>query len=67
MGLAEESAHSMTFELDGESRTLLVGDAGTSAGTSFVRRPGSDETYVLSSNFNATWAAPWPTGATAAS
>ena len=53
MGLAEESAHSMTFELDGESRILLVGDAGTSAGTSFVRRPGSDETYVLSSNFNA--------------
>lgn len=53
MGLAEESAHSMTFELDGESRILLVGDAGTSAGTSFVRKPGSDETYVLSSNFNA--------------
>ena len=53
MGLAEGSAHSMTFELDGESRTLLVGDAGGSAGTSFVRRPGSDESYVLSSNFNA--------------
>ena len=53
MGLADGSAQSMTFELDGESRTVLVGDAGTSAGTSFVRRPGSDEAYVLSSNFNA--------------
>ena len=53
MGLAEGSAHSMTFELDDESRRVLVGDAGASAGTSFVRRPGSDETYVLSSNFNA--------------
>lgn len=53
MGLAEGSAHSMTFELDGESRTVLVGDAGASTGTSFVRRPGSDDTYVLSSNFNA--------------
>ena len=53
MGLADGSAQSMTFELDGESRTVLVGDAGTSAGTSFVRTPGSDEAYVLNSNFNA--------------
>lgn len=53
MGLAEESAYRMAFELDGESRTVLVGDAGISTGTSFVRRPESTDAYVLSSNFNA--------------
>ncbi len=53
MGLAEGSADRMTFGLDGESRTVLVGDAGTSTGTSFVRRPESTDAYVLSSDFNA--------------
>ena len=53
MGLADGSAYRMTFQLEGENRSVLVGDAGTSVGTSFVRRPESTEAYVLSSNFNA--------------
>ncbi len=60
MGLAGGSAYQMTFQLEAESRSVLVGDAGTSAGTSFVRRPESAEAYILSSNFNAHMTRPLP-------
>ena len=53
MGLAQDSAFAMTFELDSETRTVLVGNEGPSVGTSFIRQPDSDDTFLLSSNFNA--------------
>ncbi len=50
MGLAGESASSMSFELEDDMREMIVGNAGPSPGTSFVRQPESDNAYLLSSN-----------------
>ncbi len=52
MGLAANSAFQMTFELDEETRSLLVGNQGPSS-TAFVRRPESDNAYLLNSNLRA--------------
>jgi hypothetical protein len=47
MGVSEDSAASVDFVVDGETKTLLVGDAGRRFGTSYVRLPGADEVYLL--------------------
>lgn len=47
MGVSEDSAASVDFVVAGETKTLLVGDAGRRFGTSYVRLPGADEVYLL--------------------
>jgi hypothetical protein len=47
MGVSEDSASSVDFVVGGETKTLLVGDAGRRFGTSYVRLPGADDVYLL--------------------
>ncbi len=47
MGLALDSAFSLSFEVIKESRTILIGNPGPSFTDSFVRRPDSDGAYLL--------------------
>jgi len=47
MGVSSDSAVTATFFVDGEGRSLLVGDAGRAFGTAYVRLPGSDEVHLL--------------------
>jgi hypothetical protein len=47
MGVSEDSALVVTFDVDGGSRTIMVGHAGRRYGTSYVRLPDTDEVYLL--------------------
>lgn len=47
MGVVEDSAVSVDFVVAGETRTILVGEAGRRFGTAYVRLPGADEVHLL--------------------
>jgi hypothetical protein len=50
MGLAADSAWTLEVDAAGESRSLLVGNAGARYGTAFVRLPAEDNVYLLEGN-----------------
>lgn len=50
MGVSEDSAVVVELDVDGDTRTILVGDAGRRFGTSYVRAPGDDAVYLLEGN-----------------
>lgn len=50
MGLAVGSASVMAFASDGDTLRLLLGDEGPGRGTSYIRRPGSDASYLSRRN-----------------
>ena len=50
MGLAGDSAWTLELESEAGSRSLLVGDAGSRYGTTFVRLPGEDNVHLLEGN-----------------
>jgi hypothetical protein len=47
MGVAEDSAYALEVDVEGETRTLLVGDSGSRFGTAYARLPGEDEVYLV--------------------
>lgn len=47
MGVSVDSAVAVDFEVDGTSRSILVGRQGRRFATSYVRLPDSDEVYLL--------------------
>jgi hypothetical protein len=47
MGVSAESAASIEFDVDGETRTILLGNSGPRFSTSYVRLPDSDDVYIL--------------------
>ena len=53
LGLSSDSAHTLTFELEDETRSLLVGHEGPSPGSNFVRLPDGDDSYLLNANLRA--------------
>jgi hypothetical protein len=50
MGLVPDSASLVTFELEGDTRSLLVGNQGPTPNSVFVRLPESDAAYLLNAN-----------------
>lgn len=53
LGVAADSSWRMEVDLPGGSRTLLVGDAGSRYGTTYVRLPDEDQVYLLDGNLRA--------------
>lgn len=53
MGVSEDSAVVVDFVVGGETRTILVGEAGRRFGTSYAREPGADEVYLLEGGLRA--------------
>jgi len=53
MGVSEDSAWTVVFDLDGGSRTLLVGARGPRYGTAYVRMPGEDAVYLADGDLRA--------------
>ncbi len=53
MGVSEDSAWTVVFDVGGGSRTLLVGDRGPRYGTAYVRMPGEDEVYLAEGDLRA--------------
>ena len=47
MGVSADSAVALEIVVDGDTRTLLVGDQGSRFGTSYGRVPDQDEVYLL--------------------
>lgn len=47
MGVSADSAARLELVAAGDTRTLLVGDAGRRFGTSYVRLPGDDRVHLL--------------------
>lgn len=50
MGLSRDSAWTLSFEVGGKSRTLLVGKTGPNYNSAYVRLPGKDNVYLASGN-----------------
>jgi len=50
LGLTPGDAFTLTFELEGETRTLLIGAEGPVGGSNFIRRPDADDAYLLDAN-----------------
>jgi hypothetical protein len=50
MGVSADSARVLEMELEGQTRTLLVGNQGPRFGTAFVRLPDADEVFLLRGN-----------------
>ena len=47
MGVAGDSTRTLEIDLGGETRTVLIGNAGPRLSTVYTRRPGEDEVYLL--------------------
>ncbi len=47
LGLSADSAYTVELHGRGAAETVLVGDAGTRYGTTYVRRPASDEAWLV--------------------
>jgi len=47
MGVSADSAWTLEVDIGAETRTLLVGDAGSRYGTAYVRYPGEDAVHLL--------------------
>lgn len=52
MGIATDNASRIELEVDGLSRTLLMGTQGPRFSTSYIRLPEADEVYLLESNLS---------------
>ncbi|MAW73880.1 MAG: hypothetical protein CME11_06475 [Gemmatimonadetes bacterium] len=52
MGIATDNASRIELEVDGLSRTLLMGTQGPRFSTSYIRLPEADEVYLLQSNLS---------------
>jgi len=46
MGISKDSAWTLSFDVGGKARTLLVGKSGPRYGTAYVRLPGEDQVYL---------------------
>lgn len=47
MGVSAAAGWSIEFDLDGATKTMLVGDTGPRSSTNYVRLPDEDEVYIL--------------------
>jgi len=47
MGVDDEGAVRVEVDVDGDTRTVLIGDQGPRFGTAYGRLPGEDDVYVL--------------------
>ena len=47
MGLSADTSWSIEFDVEGGTKTMLVGEAGPRFSTTYVRLPDEDEVYVL--------------------
>lgn len=47
MGVSDDAAWELEFDLTDETRALLIGAQGPRFGTAYVRLPGSDEVYLF--------------------
>ena len=47
MGLAADAGWSIEFDVDDETKTMLVGDTGPRSSTTYVKLPDEDEVYIL--------------------
>lgn len=47
MGVAGDSLRTLEIDVGGETRTLLIGNAGPRFSTAYARRPGSDNVFLL--------------------
>ncbi len=50
MGVAGDSAWRVELDVDGATRTVLLGSAGSRYGTTYVRAPGEDPVYLMTGN-----------------
>ena len=46
MGISDDSAWTLSFDVGGKTRTLLVGKSGPRYNTAYVRLPGKDQVYL---------------------
>ena len=46
MGVADDGGAVLEIDIDGETRTVVVGDQGPRFGSTYVRLPGQNEVYV---------------------
>ena len=53
MGVSVDSAVTLEIDVAGETRTLLVGNAGTRSARVHARLPGQDEVYLLEADIGA--------------
>ncbi len=53
MGVSEDSAWTVVFDVGPGSRTLLVGDRGPRYGTAYVRLPGENAVYLAEGDLRA--------------
>ena len=53
MGVSADSAARVELVVDGETRTVLVGDAGRRFGTAYARLPGEERVYLLEADLRA--------------
>jgi len=53
MGVSEDSAWTVVFDVGSKPRTLLVGDRGPRYGTAYVRLPGEDAVYLAEGDLRA--------------
>ena len=53
MGVAADSAYTLTVVTGADERTLLVGKSGRRFGTAYVRLPDEDEVYLLDGDLRA--------------
>lgn len=50
MGVSADSAWTLSFDVGGKTRTLLVGKSGPSYDGAYVRLPGKDQVYLAQGN-----------------
>lgn len=53
MGVSADSARVLEMEVGGETRSVLIGNAGPRATTAYARMPGQDEVYLLEGSVRA--------------
>lgn len=52
MGVAADNAYTLEVDAAGYTGSLLLGDAGSRYGTTYVRAPNEDEVYLVEGNLN---------------
>ncbi|MEJ2206070.1 MAG: DUF4340 domain-containing protein [Gemmatimonadota bacterium] len=52
MGMANDSAYTIEVDADAYTGSLLLGDAGSRYGTTYVRAPDEDEVYLVEGNLS---------------
>lgn len=53
MGVSDDSATTVEFDVSGGPRTLLIGKGGRRFGTSYARLPGDDDVYLVEGDLRA--------------